>query len=158
MFLSKILTSLTGGAFSGSNLDGLFVFDDSGALWVRLYGGSSAEPVRTNVTGSALAASYVLKSSPGTFISAACEVDPSAPTATYYLMLLDAASVPTDGAVTVLASLAVDHTNGTRDYPQLSAEQGGIACTAGLVLVLSTTRPSKTAAGSYLWLDGASVS
>src|ERR1700691_4491876 len=117
MFLSKILSTLVGGAFSDSNLDGLLVFDDSGALWVRIFGGAS-EPVRTNVTGAALAASHVLKASAGTFISAACEIDPSAPTATYYLMLLDAASVPADGAVTVLASVAIDHTNGTRDYPQ----------------------------------------
>lgn len=159
MFLSRILTTLVGGAFAGSNLDGLFVFDDSGALWVRVFGGATGgEPVRTNVTGTALEAAHVLKGSPGTFIGAACEIDPTAPDGTYYLLLLDAASDPVDGAVTLLASVAVDHKNGTRDYPQLSADQGGIAAATGLVLALSTTRPGKTAAGSYLWLDGASVS
>lgn len=119
---------------------------------------TSAGPVRTDVTGAALEAGHVLKASAGTFISMACEIDPTAPTATYDLLLLDAASVPADGAVTVLASVAVDHVNGTRDYLQLTADQGGIAGATGLVVVLSTTRPSKTAAGSYLWLETASVS
>jgi hypothetical protein len=44
MSLSKILTSLTAGTFSGSQLDDLDVKDDSGALWTRIFGGGPAAP------------------------------------------------------------------------------------------------------------------
>ena len=111
------------------------------------------------VTGAALEASHVLLPGPGRFYSVAAEIDPTAPTATYYLLLINGSTLPADGAVDLIASVAVDHTNGTRDYPQLDMGAAGIATVKGVVLVLSTTRPAKTIiTGNYLWLSGANVS
>lgn len=112
-----------------------------------------------SITGAALASAFVLKGERGTLFSVACEIDPSAPTATYYLLLLHAASIPADGAVDVIDSVAVDHVSGTRDYPQLDLGEAGVASTVGFVVALSTTRPAKTTpGGSYLWLEGGNFS
>lgn len=115
-------------------------------------------PTRS-VAGTALASAFVLKDESGTLYSVACEVDPSAPTATYYLLLLHAEKVPDDGAVKLVASVGFEHASGTRDYPQLDFGELGVSSTVGFVVALSTTRPAKTSPGSsYLWLSGGNFS
>lgn len=124
-------------------------------LYVTSPPGSPVIAVRSNVVGSALESNHVLKGGPGTFISYGAEIDPTAPTATYYLLLIDAVSA-VNGTVTILDSWGIAHTNGVQDLPQFEASQGGIAFATGCVLALSTTRPALSLAGSYLWLQSAS--
>jgi hypothetical protein len=100
---------------------------------------------------SALEASRVLSAAPCRFHSASLEIDPSAPTATYYVLVIDAASLPSNGAVTLLDSVGVDHVSGVRDYVEPDeGENTGLAASAGVVLALSSTWPNLTIAGLYM--------
>jgi hypothetical protein len=127
-----------------------------GGLNVHIVGGSvtGGAPLVTTTVSAAPASNLVVKASPGTFFSAACDIDPTAPTATYYVLLIDAAALPVNGAVTLLAAIAVDHVLGARDSVSLTADAGGYACAAGIVVALSSTRPALTISGAFLWVNG----
>jgi hypothetical protein len=114
----------------------------------------TAAAKETATTSASLAAAQVLKSAAGILYEASCELDPSAPSGTYYVLVVDAATQPANGAVTLLRAVAVDHQQGIRDYVRIRAEQGGIAVTVGATVCLSSSRPTLTAAGAYLWVDG----
>lgn len=104
----------------------------------------------TPYNSAALESSCVLKASAGTFRSLLVEIDSSAPTGTYYILLMKgSASVPADGAVTVLRSLEAAHTNGTTSIWSLDEGDAGILFTTGCTACLSTTRDTKTEAGDY---------
>lgn len=114
--------------------------------------------VKDTFVASGLAPFQTMKTSAGTFFSASCEIHPGATTGTYYLLVIDAAAPPGDGALaagTLLAAVGVDHVNGVRDYQTIAADAGGFAVANGICIVLSTTRPSKTIVGSnWLWVNG----
>ncbi len=84
------------------------------------------------------------------------------PTGTYYLMLLDAVSVPVSGTTSLspLFVFPVDHVNGVRDNIVLGDEQGGFTVTLGAVFLLSsnTTITTYTSAAGSGMLVEASVS
>ena len=112
---------------------------------------------RTYAHGVALGASFVLKNAKGTLYMCEAKLDASAPGGTYYAMLLDAASLPANGAVTVLEEIPIPHSNGTDDLISFPIKNG-IDLPTGAVLVLSSTSGTTlTISGAYLWLFGAEV-
>jgi hypothetical protein len=113
---------------------------------------------RTYVHGVALAASYVLKNSPGSLYMVEAKLDASAPAGTYYALLLDAASLPANGVVTIHEAIPITHGNGVDDLISFPIKNG-IPLTAGAVLALSSTVAASTLtiSGAYLWLFGAEV-
>jgi hypothetical protein len=106
------------------------------------------------VSTSALATHLVIASTPGAIISTvAGQIDASAPTATYYLQLIDSAAAVNGGsAITPIAIIIAAHTSGTVTTFSFadSFPIGGIAVNAGCVLQLSTTYGVGMLAGAYL--------
>lgn len=100
---------------------------------------------------AALETSGVVKASAGTLYKVAGRIDSTAPSNTYYLQLINAASVPVDGAVTLLtAPIKVVFVTGTDFAFDIDLEVAGIAASTGIVIVLSTTEFTKTLGGAYL--------
>lgn len=98
-----------------------------------------------------LEASHVIKAKPGTFYEYAARLDKSAPTGDYWIQVIDAASLPGNGAVTFLTgSVKCPHVNGTDDYPFMQIGSEGVVATAGIVIALSTTEFTLTISGAYL--------
>jgi hypothetical protein len=118
------------------------------------------QPITASVPSAALAAYQVICGAACTFVSAACDVDPSLPTAVYYLLLIDSPTLPADGAVSLLAGIRIDHTSGgAADQVSVAAPLGGTACTTGCTLALSLTRPSLThIVSSALYCNGSVTS
>lgn len=144
--------------------------DSSGAVWVRelqralaenntdqvihtaFRGVSSSTGAVSTDISAALEASSVTKASAGRLYGQVGYIDSTAPSATYYLLYMNAASLPADGAVTFLASaVPVVHTTGTPTAFSVSfADVGGIYATTGIVSCLSSTALTKTISGAYL--------
>jgi hypothetical protein len=81
------------------------------------------------------------------------QIDPSAPSGTYYIQLIDsAAPVNSGGAITPIAIIIAPHTTSlpTTFSFEASIPVGGIAVSSGCVLQLSTTYGVGTLAGAYL--------
>lgn len=110
---------------------------------------------------TALEASRALRATAGGLYDCTLYIDPTAPTATYYLLVLDAPTLQGDGAFAhaPLISVPIDHVNGVRDQVALKQIIGrGISLTYGATLVLSSTSATLThVAAAYLWLLGAEV-
>lgn len=130
----------------------------TGGVLVTLTGAGTTT-TRTAVTsaGSGLVASKVLQASAGTHFSTAVTLDASAPSGTYYVQILDAASLPSNGNVTHIHNpIPIVHTSGTPDYSYgWNDEPGGMAFAAGCVVALSSTQFTLTVSGAYLMVDGA---
>lgn len=93
----------------------------------------------------ALEASSVSKATAGVFRSISGRIDSTAGSGTYYIQLINAASLPADGAVTlVMAPLKIAHTTGTNSNFNLDATVNGVPFSTGLVWCISTTEFSKT--------------
>ena len=100
---------------------------------------------------TALETSHVLKATGGTFYEYAARVDSSAPTADYFVQVIDASSLPSNGAVTMLCgAVKCKHTSGVDDYPFVDIGDEGVVATNGIVIALSTTEFALTIAGAYL--------
>jgi hypothetical protein len=111
----------------------------------------------TYAHGVALAASFVLLNAAGVIHMCEAKLDKSAPSADYYALLLDAPSLPANGAVTIMECIPLTpHTTGADDGISFPIKTGMKLTTGGL-LVLSTTPSTLTASGAYLWLYGAEV-
>lgn len=110
-------------------------------------------------SSSVLEASHVIKASGGTFRSLFVQLDPTAPSATYYVQLLTASAVvPPDGAVTFLRPpQTVIHTNGIADYINFNEGDSGILFTVGCTACLSSTQFTKTISGAYALFSGSVV-
>lgn len=105
----------------------------------------------TSVFSTALEASHILKASAGTFRSMSVRLDSTAGSGNFYVQLLNSATLPADGAVTHLAApVKLVHVNGTDQYVVFDADELGIAASAGMVVVLSSTEFTKTIAGAFL--------
>lgn len=100
---------------------------------------------------AALEASTVTKASAGNVYKAMGRLDSTYATATYYIQLLNAASLPADGAVTHLrAPIKIQHTSGTDDYWDFCiAENFPVYASTGIVMCVSTTEFTKTIGGAY---------
>lgn len=100
---------------------------------------------------AALEASTISKATAGQFLKVSGRIDSSAPSATYYFLVMNSATLPADGAVTrLIGSIKLQHTTGT-DTPILSGDirHGGVYASAGIVCCLSSTEFTKTISGAY---------
>jgi hypothetical protein len=89
---------------------------------------------------SALAASLVIKATAGVIRSVSGRIDSTLASGTYYLLLMNAASLPANGAVTnLMAPQKYIHVNGTDDRFALDFTANGIFASVGAVLAISTT-------------------
>lgn len=106
---------------------------------------------RTVSRSTALEASRIAKATAGTLRSVSVRLDSTAATATYYVQILDSATLPADGAVTTLvAPRKIIHTNGTDDFWTADFTEDCIFFTNGCVVVLSTTEFTKTISTALL--------
>lgn len=100
---------------------------------------------------TALEASSVTKASAGVIRAMSGRIDSTHATGTYYIQILNAASLPADGAVTTLAHpLKIQHTAGTDSNFSMDFTQNGIYASTGLVWCISTTEFSKTISGAFV--------
>jgi hypothetical protein len=101
---------------------------------------------------SALEASTVSKASAGNVFRVFGVIDKTAATGLYYVLTLDAASLPSNGAVThLLPPQVINHTQNTdSEFDSLWINNGKPAST-GVVVALSTTMVTLTVAGSYFF-------
>ena len=100
---------------------------------------------------AALEASSVVKAAAGVIRHISGRIDSTAATATYYVQVLNAASLPADGAVTLLcAPTKIQHTTGTDTPFNLDFLDQGLYASTGLVVCLSSTEFTKTIGGAYL--------
>jgi len=98
---------------------------------------------------SALEASSVISAAPCKVYEVFGRIDSTASSDDYYLQLVNAASLPGDGAVTFLAApIKVAHTTGTDTTVDVGFGEHGIAASTGAVWVISTTEFTKTIAGA----------
>lgn len=100
----------------------------------------------------ALEASSISKASAGNLYRAFGVIDATAATDIYYIQFLDSATLTADGAVThLITPVPVNHTTGTDSSFDTGHFDAGVAATAGIVIVASTTMVLKTIAGSVLF-------
>lgn len=115
---------------------------------------ASANYVTSVYRSTALAASASVKGITGTVYYCGGRLDSTAPTGTYYILMMNSASLPADGAITTLMHpIKIAHTTGTNDYwefPELKPY--GITASSGIQICLSTTEFTKTISGAYLSL------
>lgn len=114
------------------------------------------------IKSSALEASHIIKASAGTLLNGIIRLDSTAPTGTYYIQVLNAASVPANGAVThLITPKKIQHITGTDDTyvfdRNISAIYSGVSASTGIVVVLSSTEFTLTISGSYLSVDVTSI-
>lgn len=114
-----------------------------------------AAKVTPAITASALAASKVIKAAAGIHFSTQVQIDATAPSATYYVQMINAAALPSNGAVTHLhAPQTVIHVSGVPDVVVFDDTGAPAAFTTGCVAALSTTQFTLTIGGAYLLVDG----
>lgn len=100
---------------------------------------------------TALEASSISKAAAGVVRAVDGRIDSTAATGTYYIQLLNSATLPADGAVTTLvAPKKIQHTTGTDTNFSIDCTMNGVYASAGIVIVLSTTEYTKTIGGAYM--------
>lgn len=127
--------------------DGKLVTSSSGG------GGSSEAAVAPTLTdrSTALESNSLSSAVPVVFLSLTGALDASTAAGTYYVQVGDAASVPTDGAVTtVVAPYKIVHTAGFDDDFTLDFSSTPKTTSAGLWWDVSTTQFTKTLATGAL--------
>jgi len=105
---------------------------------------------------SALEASSVTKASAGRLYALSGYIDATAPSATYYIQILNAASLPADGAVTHLVEpKQIVHATGSPSYFSYDYGLFGRYASTGIVVCISSTQFTKTISGAYLAMTAA---
>lgn len=100
---------------------------------------------------TALEASSISKAAAGLVRAVDGRVDSTAPTGTYYIQLLNSATLPVDGPVTTLiAPKKIQHAAGTDTNFSVDCTMNGVYSSAGIVVVLSSTEYTKTISGAYI--------
>lgn len=168
-----LLSKRTDTAATSAGTDGDYATintDGNGATWVRELQRALAENntdsvihtafrAITSSTGTvstdisaALEASSVTKASSGRLYGMVGYVDGTLASGTYYILFMNASSLPADGAVTLLVSaVPVVHTTGTPTLVNVDFSNiGGIYASTGIVACISTTALTKTIGGAYL--------
>lgn len=101
---------------------------------------------------SALEASAVVKATAGNLYRTFGVIDKSAPTGMYYVLHLNASSLPGDGAVThLITPIPVSHTTGTDSSFDTGHFPFGTYASTGIVRVLSSTMVTKTITSAYMF-------
>jgi hypothetical protein len=114
-----------------------------------------------NTFSTALANTFTILPSAGTVRSITVRLDGTAPSATYYLQVWDAAAVPADGTAvsltnSLLAPEKLVHVLGTDQSVRIDYNELGVDFDNGAILVLSSTEFTKTlVAGAYLSVSSA---
>ncbi|MFA5376074.1 MAG: hypothetical protein WC455_10045, partial [Dehalococcoidia bacterium] len=113
--------------------------------------GESTTPIWSVDQSAALEASSVAKASAGVIREFDGRIDSTAPSATYYIQFLDAASLPADGAVTMLRTpVKVIHTTGADSLVAVDFLANGLTASSGIVWCISSTEFIKTVGGNYV--------
>lgn len=100
---------------------------------------------------AALEASTVTKATAGLLRQITGRIDSSAGTATYYLQVYNASSLPADGAVTFLITpIKIAHTTGTNTNFTVDLTMNGVYASTGIVVALSSTEFTKTITGALI--------
>lgn len=100
---------------------------------------------------AALEASRAVKASAGVLRSVTARLDSTAASGTYYLHVLNAASLPANGAVThLVAPVKRIHVLGTDDIITWDLTGNGIYASTGIVIALSSTEFTLTVGGALL--------
>jgi hypothetical protein len=100
---------------------------------------------------AALAKSLQVATEGAMLAKVAGRIDSTASTATYYIQVLNAASLPADGAVTLLiAPIKIQHTTGTDSPFDIDLTPDYIKSKNGIFIVCSTTEFTKTIVGSNI--------
>jgi hypothetical protein len=99
---------------------------------------------------TALEGSSVIKNEPGNLYKLQGYIDASEATGDYFLQVINATSVPGDGAVSLLDSFMISHTTGTKTGFDYDLGTGSIHGDTGLVWCLSSTEFTKTVRGSVV--------
>ena len=107
----------------------------------------------SNDTSAALEASTISSAAAANFYKAYGFIDSTAASGTYFILTLNAASVPGNGAVThLIAPVPVVHTTGTPSTFNIRTDGDiPVAASTGIVLVCSTTNVTLTIAGSIMF-------
>jgi len=115
-----------------------------------------------SVVSVALEASHVIKIDKGRLKRLAVEIDSTAPTADYYIHVVQGTqgAIPANGALPAGASFLraphhVNHVLNTSDQVLLAdtSSEDGLEFQGGLAIWLSTTLATKTIAGAYMLID-----
>lgn len=100
---------------------------------------------------AALEASTVTKATAGLLRQITGRIDSSAGSATYYLQVYNASSLPADGAVTMLITpIKIVHTTGTNTNFTVDLTMNGVYASTGIVVALSSTEFTKAITGALL--------
>lgn len=100
---------------------------------------------------AALEASSISKASQGSYRSFSGRIDASAPSGTYFMLFINSATLPPDGAITtIVAPTKIVHTTGTDSPINIDFTMNCVNASAGLVWCLSSTEFTKTISGAYV--------
>lgn len=127
--------------------------DSSGLLYTSSTISGLTVPNYSVDASTALEASSVSKASAGIVCKFYGRIDSTAATATYYVQLMNASSLPANGAVTFLVTpIKIQHNTGTDSYfdIDLTGDDANSCVTAstGIVWDLSSTEFTKTISAS----------
>ncbi len=113
--------------------------DEQTALLTTISGAFSKD------SSAALEKSSVSKASAGKFRGMAGRIDSTEASGTFYIQMLDAASLPGDGAVTHIAPpIKVIHVTGSDSYFDFNVLPGYLTAAVGIVWCVSSTEFTKT--------------
>jgi len=100
---------------------------------------------------AALEASSIAKASAGVVRLISGRIDSTLASGTYYIQVLNSATLPADGAVTYLvAPTKLVHTTGTDTVFNLDFTMNGVYASAGIVVCISSAEFTKVIGGAYL--------
>lgn len=118
-------------------------------------GGSVSIAPWSHALTTALAASLLVKAGAGTLGYISGRIDSSAPSGNYYIQVWNLAALPADATAvsnvnSLAAPLKIQFTTGIDQYFQFQTPTGGETASAGIVVGISTTEFTKTAAGNLM--------
>lgn len=123
---------------------------------VRSVKGYSDQSVlsQTSYVSSALEASGVVKNGSGNIYGGTVQVDSTLANGTYYILIMNASALPSNGAVTLLRDpIKFVHTNGIDTTIKEITDHEVLHGSSGIVIALSTTRFTLTVGGAYLSIN-----
>lgn len=146
-------TSMPIAGADDSNAPQTVKVDSDGLLYTSATISSFTIPQYSVDASVALEASSVSKASAGVVCKFYGRIDSTASTATYYIQLINSASLPSNGAITFLiAPIKIQHNTGSDSYfdIDLTGDNANSCVTAsnGIVWDLSTTEFTKTISAS----------
>jgi hypothetical protein len=123
----------------------------NGLFWCRPKPTATNAGVLTQDISAALEASTASKASAGVCYEAFGRIDSTAATGTYYVLAINAASLPANGAVTLLRHpIKIQHIGGIDSEFDFKIPEFGFYATTGFVFALSSTEFTLTVGGAYL--------